>query len=164
MELYTTPSQDSYGEDWVDQLAIHELRHVVQIDKLNQGLYTHCQHSFWSAGHWRAAGLIPRWFYEGDAVYTETVLSNTGRGRTGAFTMEMKSLVIEKPKPYSYEKMLLVSYKDYVPNQYNFGYAFIAYNRHEYNDSLFERNVNLYCPKPYTTPLLSIGPSKGKPI
>jgi len=34
MELFTTPHQEIYAQDWLEQLAIHEYRHVVQIDKI----------------------------------------------------------------------------------------------------------------------------------
>src|SRR5680860_1761902 len=34
-EFYTTPHQDIYPQDWLEQLALHEFRHVVQVDKLN---------------------------------------------------------------------------------------------------------------------------------
>lgn len=33
-EFYTTPPQQGDFQEWLDMLAIHELRHVVQIDKL----------------------------------------------------------------------------------------------------------------------------------
>ena len=32
-EFYTIPPQNIYPQNWLDQLAIHEYRHVVQIDK-----------------------------------------------------------------------------------------------------------------------------------
>ena len=38
MDFYTCPPQDSYPQDWLEQLAVHEFRHVVQIGKINQGL------------------------------------------------------------------------------------------------------------------------------
>jgi hypothetical protein len=150
MELFTTPPQDTYGQDWTEQLAIHELRHVVQIDKLNQGLTRMLSIIFGEQGTGAIAGLIPRWFYEGDAVFTETVLTHTGRGRMGSFTMEMKSLIAENPKPFSFEKMALGSYKNYVPNPYNFGYALVANTRHIYGDSIFANNLSFTARNPYS--------------
>ena len=46
VEFYTIPHQDIYAQDWLDQLAIHEFRHVVQIDKINSRLNDGC--FFWS--------------------------------------------------------------------------------------------------------------------
>ena len=37
MELVTTPSPHGYPQDYLEQLALHEFRHVVQVDKLRQG-------------------------------------------------------------------------------------------------------------------------------
>ena len=34
VELFTTPDQSIYAQEWLEQLAIHEFRHVVQIDKI----------------------------------------------------------------------------------------------------------------------------------
>ena len=36
-ELYTTPPQEP-TDSWLEHLCIHEFRHVVQFDKVNQGL------------------------------------------------------------------------------------------------------------------------------
>src|SRR5208283_1683443 len=37
IEFYTCPDQQSYPEDWLKQLCVHEYRHFVQMSKLNQG-------------------------------------------------------------------------------------------------------------------------------
>ena len=37
IEMYTSPPQDMYAEDWMTQLLVHEYRHVVQMDRNNQG-------------------------------------------------------------------------------------------------------------------------------
>ncbi|HQS06805.1 MAG TPA: hypothetical protein PLT16_14365, partial [Daejeonella sp.] len=37
-EFYTTPPQNLDFQDWLNGMAIHELRHVVQFDKLSGGL------------------------------------------------------------------------------------------------------------------------------
>jgi len=36
IELFMTPSQHSYAENWIEQLASHELRHYTQISVLSQ--------------------------------------------------------------------------------------------------------------------------------
>jgi hypothetical protein len=38
MEIFTPPHQAIYAQDWLEQLAIHEFRHVVQIDKIHSQL------------------------------------------------------------------------------------------------------------------------------
>lgn len=37
LEIFTNPDPNGYYQDWLTQLALHEGRHAVQIDKLNQG-------------------------------------------------------------------------------------------------------------------------------
>ena len=75
MELYNIPSQDSYAQKWKYQLALHEYRHVVQINKMNQGFTKVLS---WFFGQQITAGIlglyIPYWFLEGDAVNSETAL------------------------------------------------------------------------------------------
>ena len=36
-EFYTTPPQQFDSQDWLNNLAVHELRHVAQFDKLTGG-------------------------------------------------------------------------------------------------------------------------------
>jgi hypothetical protein len=150
MDLYPTPSQDSYASDWLDQLAVHELRHVVQIDKLNQGITHIAGILFGEQAVGTVSGLLPRWFFEGDAVNNETALSSTGRGRTASFEMEMKALVTSRDSLFSYEKALRGSYKDYVPNAYYLGYPIIAWTRKNYGESVFDNSLNYISQNPYT--------------
>ncbi len=87
-EFFTTPSQEFDYQDWLNSLAVHELRHVVQFDKLTGKL---------SAPFFEELGLaifgitLPPWFYEGDAVVTETALTNAGRGRLPEFDLALRS-------------------------------------------------------------------------
>jgi hypothetical protein len=37
MEIVPIPPQDSYAQDWLSQLAVHEYRHVVQLQNLRKG-------------------------------------------------------------------------------------------------------------------------------
>ncbi len=126
LEMFTTPSQDIYAQEWLEQLAIHEFRHVVQIDKISSELPNILKIILGE----QAAALIvgaylPFWFLEGDAVATETALSSSGRGRLPSFEMELKAQVLDK-KNYSYDKAYLGSYRDYVPDYYQLGYQLVA--------------------------------------
>ena len=38
IELFTTPHQQIYSQDWLEQLALHEFRHLVQLDKIQSEL------------------------------------------------------------------------------------------------------------------------------
>jgi hypothetical protein len=70
-EFFTTSPQNIDFQDWLNSLAIHELRHVVQFDKLNPNLKA----PFFEELALAIFGIsLPPWFFEGDAVGIETAL------------------------------------------------------------------------------------------
>ncbi|WP_430816117.1 TolB family protein [Carboxylicivirga sp. RSCT41] len=142
MEIYPTPHQDMFAQDWLEQLAIHEFRHVVQIDKLNKGFTKFLTIPFGQQAIGAVLGLYaPLWFLEGDAVVTETTLSKAGRGRRPSFEQETKAQVLEK-QIYHYDKAYFGSYKDYVPNHYHMGYLYVAGARFKYGADVWERALD----------------------
>ncbi|MCT4643380.1 MAG: hypothetical protein N4A74_00230, partial [Carboxylicivirga sp.] len=150
MEIYPTPHQDMFAQDWLQQLAIHEFRHVVQIDKLNQGFTKLLTYPFGQQAIGAVLGLYaPLWFLEGDAVLTETTLSESGRGRRPSFEQEIRAQVLEK-EIYNYDKAYFGSYKDYVPNHYNMGYLMVAGARHKYGADVWEKALDEAAKKPWS--------------
>jgi len=149
MEFYTCPSQDMYAQDWLEQLAIHEYRHVVQTDKLNQGV---TKILYFLLGEQAAAivlGLyVPLWFLEGDAVCTETALSNSGRGRLPSFERELRVQLLEKGK-YNYDKAVFGSYKDFVTNYYKLGYHITANARRNYGADIWSNTLDKVARYPF---------------
>src|ERR1035437_9685074 len=61
MEIYPSPPQDIYAQEWLEQLAEHELRHVVQIDKLNQGFTEVLSIVFGQQAVGGIVSMLPRW-------------------------------------------------------------------------------------------------------
>jgi len=142
IEIYPTPHQDMMAQDWLEQLAIHEYRHVVQIDKLNKGFTKLLTIPFGQQAIGAVLGLYaPLWFLEGDATLTETTLSQAGRGRRPSFEQEIRAQVLEK-QTYKYDKAYFGSYKDYVPNHYHMGYLLTAGARHKYGADIWERALD----------------------
>mgnify|MGYP007096201265 CR=1 FL=1 len=129
-ELYTMPSQDP-TDDWLEHLCVHEFRHVVQLDKVNQGLTKDLYYLFGEIFPIAVVGVyVPMWFMEGDAVCFETAVGHLGRGRSPEFLNEMKAQILEKGI-YNYSKAVLGSNKDLhhgvlhdrqLPGQLRFGY------------------------------------------
>jgi hypothetical protein len=148
IEMYTTPHQEIYAQDWLEQLAIHEYRHMVQLNKLESEMPKLLR---WLFGEHAAALLtaayLPFWFIEGDAVSTETALSTSGRGRFPGFHREMKALIVEKGR-YSYDKAYLGSYKHHVPNYYQLGYFMVGQSRVEYGKDLWNNVLSTVAQKP----------------
>jgi len=149
MEFFTIPPQDSYGQEWLQQLAIHEFRHVIQINKINQSKTKILYYLLGEQSTAAILGLyIPAWFMEGDAVCAETGLSNTGRGRLPSFEMEIKAQTLDK-KIYQYDKAVFGSYKDFTPNQYVLGYQLTAFARKKYNANIWNNTLNYVAKHPF---------------
>jgi len=149
MEIYTCPPQDILAQDWLEHLAIHEFRHVVQVDKINQGITKILTFLLGQQATAAVLGLyIPEWLLEGDAVLTETLLSKSGRGRLPAFEMELRTQCLEKGA-YKYNKAVFGSYKDFVTNHYKLGYYFVTTARKNYGPELWENTFNNVARKPF---------------
>lgn len=148
IEFYTIPPQDLYGQEWIQQLAIHEFRHIIQVNKLNQGASKILYYFFGEQITGAIFGIyLPAWFIEGDAVCTETGLSNMGRGRIPSFEMELKAQTLNK-KIYQYDKAVFGSYKDHIPNQYILGYNLTAYTRKKYGPDVWNNTLDFVARHP----------------
>lgn len=117
-QFYTTPPQQFDSQDWLNNLAVHELRHVAQFDKITgREKYLLTEEIFFAY-----LGLsVPTWFFEGDAVTTETALTNSGRGRQPSWIMPFRTSLLSGQK-FSYSKAYFGSNKDQTPGYYQLGY------------------------------------------
>ena len=137
MELFTTPNQQMYSQDWLNQLALHEFRHLMQMDKIQSEMPFLLKLLMGEQATALVTGVyLPLWFLEGDAVVNETALSQTGRGRQASFTMDYRALLVEKG-PYSFSKAYLGSFKDFVPDYYKLGYLMVGKTREKYGAQLW---------------------------
>ncbi len=150
MEVVTTPSAYGFAQDYLEHLALHEFRHVVQVDKLDQGVTGALKWPLGEIGTSVVAGLMPFWFLEGDAVDAETRLSLSGRGRLPSWEMELKALLAENRPLYTYEKAFMGSYRDYVPSHYKYGYQMVTHGREKYGNALWDSTVSYTARHPYT--------------
>ena len=134
-EFFLTPPPNNFEEGsigWVDQLAVHEYRHVQQFNNFRNGLSKLMKFISGEDGYALAINAaVPEWFFEGDAVYNETILTNQGRGRLPLFLNTYPSLW-QAGKKYSWMKLRNGSLKDYVPNHYYLGYLLVNYGREKY--------------------------------
>jgi hypothetical protein len=140
-EFFTTPPQDVTllgNNDWLDLLAVHEFRHVVQYDKALTGFSRGMYYLFGNNGLSLVTATVPSWFWEGDAVGTETALTEGGRGRIPAFDVALRTQLLTR-KPFSYSKAYLRSYKDFVPNHYVLGYFMTTFLKRHYGPEAWGR-------------------------
>lgn len=154
MELFTTPNQQIYSQSWLEQLAIHEFRHLVQMEKIQSELPVLLKVILGEQAAAAVTGLyLPNWFLEGDAVVTETALSHSGRGRTANFSMAYRAQLLEKGK-YSFDKAYLGSYKDFVTDYYKLGYWMVGETRAMYRSETWTKALNRIGSQPFSlTPL-----------
>ena len=120
--------------DWYNLLAVHEIRHVVQFDKvMNRGVNKILGYVFGETlPSTLSAVLVPGWFWEGDAVLLETSLTRGGRGRDPSFNVGIRSLELAHIR-YTYSKAVLGSYKDYFPDHYTLGYLLVTHVRRHHD-------------------------------
>ncbi len=141
-EFFMTPVPSNFDQGsipWSDQLALHEYRHVQQFNNFNNGISRLMKTLFGEEGFAVAINAsIPDWFYEGDAVYNETVLTKQGRGRLPLFLNAYPSLW-QAGKQYSWMKLRNGSFKDYVPNHYYLGYLLVNYGREKYGADFWRK-------------------------
>ncbi len=148
-EFFTCPPQDSYAQDWLEQLSIHEYRHMVQMAQVNQGFTRFMYYLVGEHAVGAFTGLFePLWFMEGDAVCVETALSRSGRGRVPAFEQGIRTQILEKGS-YSFDKAIFGSYKDFVPDHYVVGYQITANTKRKYGDEVWQKAVDEVGRKPF---------------
>jgi hypothetical protein len=147
-ELYATPPSDNDHHDWMERLVIHEFRHIIQVDKLNQGLTRLMGLLFGEMGTGIVVGHIPLWFLEGDAVVTETEFTRGGRGRLPRFEQGLRAQLLTLG-PYSFDKAIMGSYKHYVPNHYEIGYQLVASTRAQYGQNIWSSVLDNVARRPW---------------
>lgn len=149
-DFFSLPDQNTYAQLWDKQLSLHEYRHAVQMQKLNQGTTKVLKALFGDQAIGAIMGVfLPFWFIEGDAVFIETIYSESGRGRSPDFTMDLKAQIIDKGI-YPYDKALYGSYKDYTPDHYTLGYQLVTYGTLMYGEQIWNNTLNKVARKPYT--------------
>jgi hypothetical protein len=144
-EFQLTPPQNSFelgSLPWYEMLAIHEYRHVQQYNNFCVGLSKAFYFLFGQDGLAFANSLaVPNWFFEGDAVYQETLVSKQGRGRLPLFLTGYEALWVSK-KNYSWMKLRNGSYRDYTPDHYPLGYMLVAYGRDTYGKDFWAKTAD----------------------
>ncbi len=144
-EFYMMPELNSLqlsALPWHQTLALHEYRHVQQFANFKRRIPRLLGLFFGQEGQALAMGaVIPDWYWEGDAVWQETVNSNQGRGRLPHFFNAYRSLWLDQ-KQYSFQKLRNGSFRHFVPNHYDLGYLLVSYGRERYGDSLWNHVNN----------------------
>lgn len=131
MDLISSP--DPYGsspDSWMKQLAIHESRHVGQVEHFTRGIYSGLYYLLGEQVTGLGLGLlISQYVMEGDAVVAETELTYGGRGRNADFTRDMRTMYLNGDYR-NWDRLLFGSNKYHTPDEYTFGYLLGSYIRY----------------------------------
>jgi hypothetical protein len=141
MELLPSPNFDSRFQLPELNLLVHESRHVVQMEKQNQGIFRPFYFIFGEQVTGISSFLKPQWLLEGEAVVAETALSSSGRGRLASFLMPYRAQAATG-KNFSIDKWLLGSHRDNTHDFYALGYAMSSYARLNYGADVWDRVWN----------------------
>ncbi|NOS55495.1 MAG: hypothetical protein HOP37_04480 [Cyclobacteriaceae bacterium] len=143
-EFYGMPSQNYNflgNNDWLDLLATHEYRHIVQYQHATRGVNKGIYYLFGANGlSLMSYVTVPQWFWEGDAVATETAFTNSGRGRIPYFDLVLRTNLLEN-RNFSYDKQYLRSYKHNIPDHYKLGFHMVSYLRKKTNNAEVWENI-----------------------
>lgn len=140
-EFFLTPLSNSLAlgsTSWADLLTLHEIRHVQQVANFRKGF---SKIAWWITGEQGQAlantATVPNWFYEGDAVFQETLLTEQGRGRLPGFFNVYRAMD-EANKKYSYLQLRNGSYKKLLPDHYTTGYILVAEGRKRFGPEVWK--------------------------
>ena len=149
-EFFTTPQQGlGLGTvDWLDGLAVHEYRHVGQFEQARQGVGRVLGPLLGDGALGVAAVGVPQWFFEGDAVGTDTALTRSGRGRVPSFGVGLRANLLAGRR-YSYQKAVNGSLRDHVPDWYVLGYFMTSYLKTHYGPAVWSSVLETYYRFPF---------------
>lgn len=137
-DLYTL--QDAYDPEpmpWVKSLAVHESRHLAQMQFGYKGWLKPLTYIIGDMAVGAYSAIWPStWFLEGDAVVAETALTNYGRGRSADF-LSYYMMAFDNADWRNWYRWRYGSYRHYSPNHYALGYLTIAGTRYCFDDPLF---------------------------
>jgi hypothetical protein len=145
-QWFSTPPQIAFGgaSDWYNLLASHETRHMVQIDKFRDLGWNRIIHVFFGQTVFSIVMnfSVPGWYFEGDAVGTETALTSAGRGRLPEFNRDIRTILLSGKK-YSYTKACMNSLKDYYPGIYELGYLMTTHVKRNYGPAAWSKILEM---------------------
>jgi len=140
-EFYLEPHENPFelgSLPWEDLLAIHEYRHVQQVNAANNGISHLVKLIFGDIAFSGVYALsVPVWYREGDAVYAESKWTPQGRGRLSYFSLPFYQKEMEG-HPWPYYKARNGSYKIFTPDNYQLGYLLVQYGNHIFGETTWD--------------------------
>ena len=149
IELEAIPSAAPFAESWLQQLTSHEYRHAVQYNNLYGGFMKGVGYLLGQQSGLLSTVMLPIWCLEGDAVMNETQMTAFGRALQPSFTIEYRAY-FDQGRHFALDKWFCGSFKNYIPDHYQFGYQLVAWSRERYGDSIWGTVADYAARRPYT--------------
>lgn len=149
-EWFMMQSQSASSLGWVENLTLHETRHMVQQSKVETEMPQFLKYILGEHASTLIVGAyLPFWFMEGDATCNESSLSKTGSGRMPDFFKANRAQLVES-EAYSFDKSYLGSYKNHIPDFYEMGYLMVGGARYLYDKNVWDSVVLNVAKKPFS--------------
>ncbi len=141
MDLFTIPSAyDPEPMPWSTMLAVHEGRHVTQMQFGMTGFQKPFTYAFGQMWNILVSLLYPGlYLIEGDAVMAETALTSSGRGRTADF-LNYYRIAFDNGDFRSWNVWNNNSQRNYTPDHYALGYMAFSGIRYLYDYPTFMKD------------------------
>ena len=151
MDAFTIPQM--YGSEahpWVDQLTVHESRHLSQMQFGISNAWKPFKYIFGEMFNGLSAGLLTESsFLEGDAVIAETELTKAGRGRSADF-LNYYMVCFDQGDLRDWDRWRYGSQRYFTPDHYGIGYLTYGGIRWYYdNDDFTARYLEKSSRRPY---------------
>lgn len=135
--------------EWMQALAVHEYRHVVQFDAMKNDNLLWPYYLFGEGFLSLFMNIVmPTWYFEGDATWAETVYSDGGRGRSPRFMARMKALSLGDDPP-TYDQLLGGDFTTALPNWYVYGYILVTKAVNVYGEDIWRRILEYAIARPW---------------
>ncbi len=141
MDLFTIPSAyDPEPMPWSTMLAVHEGRHVTQMQFGMKNIHRPFFLAFGEMWNILVSILYPGLcLIEGDAVMAETALTSSGRGRTADF-LNYYRIAFDNGDFRSWAQWRYPSQRNYTPDHYALGYMAFGGIRYLYDYPTFMKD------------------------
>lgn len=138
MDLFTCPNlTDPEPIPWMQNLGVHESRHVAQMQFGRSGFFAGFHYVFGEMFAGAMAGVFPSTaLLEGDAVTAETALTSAGRGRSDNFLRQYR-ISLDNGDFRNWWQWRYGSQKKNTPDHYAAGYFAISGARYAFDTPHF---------------------------
>lgn len=123
----------SYSKDWVKTLVIHEYTHILTLE-MTGGIFNPLRKVFGSTV--KVAGVVPLWFSEGIAVWSESEFSQEGRLRNPLIRYQVAQALHDPKTCKSIDCLDEIKVLPYGSYPYNVGAYFLSYIEKKWPSSL----------------------------